>query len=101
METKYYWNYNCMHILTENTATTVTNAMEWDSPNHTNRILYVGRNIVQVHLLLLFIRAWSQGPGCTAAIRLFVHPVYENLSLQLEVFDTLCIGARMCEMPAM
>jgi len=39
-----------MHILTENTATTVTSAMKWDSTNHTNRVLYAGRNTVQVHV---------------------------------------------------
>jgi hypothetical protein len=30
---------------------------------------------VLISLLLLVIRAWSQGSGCTAAIRLFVHTV--------------------------
>jgi len=41
-----------MHILIENTATMVTSAMTWDSPSHTNRVLYayVGWNIVLLHL---------------------------------------------------
>jgi hypothetical protein len=50
MATNYYCNYNSLHILTQNSATIVTIATKWDSLSHTNSILYVGRNIVQVHL---------------------------------------------------
>lgn len=50
MATNYYCNYNSLHILTQNNATIVTITTKWDSLSHTNSILYVGRNIVQVHL---------------------------------------------------
>jgi hypothetical protein len=35
----------------------------------------------QTMLLLVVIRAWRQGSGCTAAIRLIVHPIFYKFPL--------------------